>query len=61
MLCLDRRLRKLEARAPQRASGPLVPLPESCHALWLAIGGDITRLTLGQLVWLEAEIRGISA
>ena len=61
MPCLDRRLRKLEARAPYRAPGPFVPLPESCHALWLAIDGDITRLTLEQLIWLEDEIRGISA
>lgn len=57
---MNRRLARLEARRPKRATGPMIEfsrLSPEAQALWAAYEGDVGRMTLIQLDLLATELR----
>ena len=60
MMALTRRIAKIEAQRPKRVSGPMIEfacLSPQVQALWLAVDGDVDRMTLTQLDMLAADLR----
>ncbi len=57
---MNRRLARLEAQRPKRVSGPMIEfacLSPQVQALWLAVDGDVDRMTLTQLDLLAEDLR----
>lgn len=57
---LNRRLARLEAQRPKRVSGPMIEFAWLCpqvQALWLAVDGDVNRMTLAELDMLAADLQ----
>jgi hypothetical protein len=60
MIALVRRIAKIEAQRPKRVSGPMIEfacLSPQVQALWLAVDGDVNRMTLAQLDMLAEDLR----
>lgn len=60
MITLVRRIAKIEAQRPKRVSGPMIEfscLSPQVQALWLAVDGDVDRMTLTQLDLLAEDLR----
>jgi hypothetical protein len=60
MIALVRRIAKIEAQRPKRVSGPMIEFACLCpqvQALWLAVDGDVNRMTLAELNMLAEDLR----